>query len=71
MAVPSLPMSSLVKPVLSVLTVTVLLSLMYTDPTNRSPDCEGVMLAEVGEVVAAVKVVPICPSRGLVVAAPL
>ena len=71
LAVPSLPASSLVKPVLSELTVTVLLSLMYRDPTNRSPDCVGVMLPEVGEVVAAVKAVPICPSRGLEVAAPL
>jgi hypothetical protein len=63
--------SSFVKPVLSELTVTVLLSLMYKDPTNKSPDCVGVMLPEVGEAVAVVKVVPICPSSGLDVAAPL
>jgi hypothetical protein len=63
--------SSFVKPVLSELTVTVLLSLRYRDPTNRSPDCVGVMLPDVGKVVAARKFVPICPSRRLVVAAPL
>ena len=70
-AVPSLPLSSVVKPGLSELTVTVLLSLMYIDPTNKSPVCVGVMLPEVGEVVATVKVVPICPFSGLDIAAPL
>ena len=70
-AVPSLPVSSFVKPLLSELTVTVLPSLRYKDPTNKSPDCVGVMLPDVGEVVAVVKFVPICPSSGLEVAAPL
>jgi len=71
LAVPSVSESFFVKPVLSELTVTVLLSLMYTLPINKSPDCVGVRLPEVGEAVAVVTVVPICPSSGLDVAAPL
>ena len=70
-AVPSLPVSSLAKPVLSGLTVTVLPSLRYKDPTNKSPDCVGAIVPDVGEVVAVVKFVPTCPSSGLEVAAPL